>query len=324
MSAPFSWSFTTAAAPGLSAPSGLTDTVSNATQINLTWTESSSGVTGYLVQRSTTDSNFSTVGTVTSGSTTYYSDVGLSPSTTYYYQVIATSSSATPPPSSVVAPPRRRHSCRAASVAEWAFDDGQGTTTVDSTGDGHTGTLSGSVSWTTSSMQGPYALSFSSTGSGEVVVPDSPSLEFTAAQSFSLTAWVNVPALPQGGSWTAIVSKSRGAGNWYAIFINPSNQWVSSSGPGGSTDVIGSTVTTGWTRLWWSRMERPAHGLCSSTGFRWAAGRLSRPTGRVLSRSAATTGCKATSTGRLTMCGCTTRPSRVLRCKACSPPRRPR
>ena len=110
-------------------------------------------MTGYLVQRSTTDSNFSTVGTVTSGSTTYYSDVGLSPSTTYYYQVIATSSSGNSAPSSVVSATTAAPLVQSGLVAEWAMDDGQGTTTVDSTGDGHTGTLSGSVSWTTSSMQ---------------------------------------------------------------------------------------------------------------------------------------------------------------------------
>ena len=101
MAAPFSWSFTTTKSAVPVAPSSMIDTVSNATQINLTWTEGSSGVTGFLVQRSTTNSNFTTVGTITSGSTTYYSDTGLTPSTTYYYQIVATSSAATPlPPAS--------------------------------------------------------------------------------------------------------------------------------------------------------------------------------------------------------------------------------
>ena len=38
-------------------------------------------------------------------------------------------------------------------------------------------------------------------------VPDSPSLEFSATQSFSLTTWVYVPSLP--GQWSGIVTKSR-------------------------------------------------------------------------------------------------------------------
>ncbi len=124
-------------------------------------------------------------------------------------------------------------------VAEWQFNEGSGTTTADSTGDGHTGTLAGSVSWTTG-LVGPNALSFSSSNDGHVSVPDSSSLDFSATQSYSLSAWVYVPSLPNG--WTAIVEKSRETGsNFYGIWINPSNQWVA-----GNNNLNGSQVSTGW------------------------------------------------------------------------------
>lgn len=92
-------------------------------------------------------------------------------------------------------------------TAEWQFNEGSGTTTADNTGDGNTGTLVGSVSWTTSGLIGPHASSFSSSNAGHVLVADSPSLEFSATQSYTLSAWVDVPTLPS--TWTAVVEKSR-------------------------------------------------------------------------------------------------------------------
>ena len=100
------------------------------------------------------------------------------------------------------------------------------------------------MSWTTSSMQGPYALSFSSSGSGKVTVPDSPSLEFSATQSFSLTAWVNVSSLPTW--WTGVVTKSREVGNYYGIWISPNDQWATGGEP---NPIYGSSVATGWSQV---------------------------------------------------------------------------
>jgi hypothetical protein len=81
-----------------SAPTGLTATAASSSQINLSWTASSStcGVT-YNVFRSTT-SGFtpSSSNQITSGVTaTTYSNTGLTASTTYYYLVEGTTSSGT-------------------------------------------------------------------------------------------------------------------------------------------------------------------------------------------------------------------------------------
>jgi hypothetical protein len=56
--------------------------------IALTWTDNATNETGYYVQRSTDGTNFTQVGSVGAGVTSY-SDSGLSASTTYYYRVCA-------------------------------------------------------------------------------------------------------------------------------------------------------------------------------------------------------------------------------------------
>ena len=78
---------TTAALP--TAPSNLASSVISSSQINLTWTASTSGATGYTVQRcpGASCTSFAQVGTST---TTSYSDIGLAASTTYTYRVDAT------------------------------------------------------------------------------------------------------------------------------------------------------------------------------------------------------------------------------------------
>ncbi len=78
---------TTVALP--TAPSNLANSVISSSKINLTWTASTSGATGYTVQRcqGASCTSFAQIGTST---TTNYSDTGLSASTSYSYRVDAT------------------------------------------------------------------------------------------------------------------------------------------------------------------------------------------------------------------------------------------
>ena len=90
-----------------SQPGSLTATAASATQVNLTWTASTDnvGVTGYQITR-----NGAPTPIVVSGTTTSYSDTGLTASTTYNYSVVAVdaagnkstaaTASATTPPAS--------------------------------------------------------------------------------------------------------------------------------------------------------------------------------------------------------------------------------
>ena len=78
---------TTVALP--TAPSNLTNSVISSSQINLTWTASTSGATGYAIQRcqGASCTSFAQVGTST---TTSFSNTGLTASTSYSYRVDAT------------------------------------------------------------------------------------------------------------------------------------------------------------------------------------------------------------------------------------------
>ncbi|UCD49049.1 MAG: discoidin domain-containing protein [Phycisphaerales bacterium] len=70
-------------------------------------------------------------------------------------------------------------------VGHWAFDEGQGTTAYDSSGNGHHGTLQGDPQWAVGKING--ALEFD--GDGDYVeVPDHESLQLW--ERFTLAAWI--------------------------------------------------------------------------------------------------------------------------------------
>ena len=79
--------------PAPNAPSGLTATAISYSQINLSWTDNSSDESGFRVESSTDNVNFTQFISVGANVTTA-SNTGLSPSTTYYYRVRAYNASA--------------------------------------------------------------------------------------------------------------------------------------------------------------------------------------------------------------------------------------
>ena len=86
-------SATTSPPPVPIAPTGLSAMPTSASSINLSWTDTSSDETSFVVQRSTTSSSgFATITTLGANTTSYADATGLSASTTYYYQVYATNS----------------------------------------------------------------------------------------------------------------------------------------------------------------------------------------------------------------------------------------
>jgi len=74
--------------PPPTAPSALTATAISSSQINLAWTDNANNETGFKIERSTNNVNFTQIATVSANVTTY-SNTGLSPLTTYYYRVRA-------------------------------------------------------------------------------------------------------------------------------------------------------------------------------------------------------------------------------------------
>jgi len=86
-------------------------------------------------------------------------------------------------------------------VAWWRFDDGSGTTAVDSTGNGNDGTLSGNPQWVAGQLGG--ALDFSGTNS-RVTAPHIP----LDNRSFTIAMWVNL-----GQNTSQHIALSQGPGS---------------------------------------------------------------------------------------------------------------
>ena len=82
--------------PPPTAPTNLAATAASSSQINLSWTNTSSTQTGVKIERSTDNVSFTQIA-VAGATAVSYQDSGLSASTTYYYQVRATNPSGDSP-----------------------------------------------------------------------------------------------------------------------------------------------------------------------------------------------------------------------------------
>lgn len=100
------------------------------------------------------------------------------------------------------------HTAHAALVASYNFDTGSGTTTVDQSGNGHTGTIT-AATWTTSG-HASNALLFPGAGSGSRVdIGNATDLNITG--SMTTMAWIYITGNP--GDDATIVSKRNFAGS---------------------------------------------------------------------------------------------------------------
>src|SRR5205807_1354011 len=77
------------APPPPTAPTNLAATAASSSQINLSWTNTSTTQTGVKIERSTDNVTFTQI-TIAGATAVSYSDSGLSASTTYFYRVRAT------------------------------------------------------------------------------------------------------------------------------------------------------------------------------------------------------------------------------------------
>jgi hypothetical protein len=124
-------------------------------------------------------------------------------------------------------------------IGHWPLDEGTGGQIADATGRGHNGTITGAA-WVTPGWNGEgTCLRFDGTDD-VAVVPHADDLRFAAATAYTVAAWVNMTIPP--GHWSGIVTKGRETGNWYGIWVNPSNQWVFGHQP---NNQAGSQVTAG-------------------------------------------------------------------------------
>jgi glucose/arabinose dehydrogenase/fibronectin type 3 domain-containing protein len=198
-------------APG--APGALNGTVLSSAQISLTWNGATDnvGVTAYWVERCTGGgcTSFAQIATPTG---TTYTDSWITANTTYSYRVRAVDAAANQGPYSntasittPAAPP-----LGPGVVAAFGFNEGSGTTSVDSSGSGNT-TLLGNAAWVD---QGKFGSALSFTGSEFATVNDANSLDLTGA--LTLEAWV-YPTVA-ATSWTSIILKERPEGMTYSMY----------------------------------------------------------------------------------------------------------
>ena len=173
-----------------SAPGNLSATAVGGSQINLSWTASTSnvGLANYVVQRcqGTGCTNFAQIASPTG---TSYSDTGLSAGTSYSYQVQAIDNAAVAGPFSNVATATTLSSV--GLLVAYPMNEGSGPTTVDVSGAGITGVLQ-ATTWTSAGKYG-NALSFN--GSSSYVDLGAPSILRTTA-SMTWEAWVFAVANP--------------------------------------------------------------------------------------------------------------------------------
>ena len=213
--------------------------------VSLTWNASTDnvGVTGYRVYRDG--------GSVAATTSTGYQDNGLSAGTPYSYTVAAldaagnesdpsaavvTTTLETPPPG----PP--------GNTVYFSFDEGSGTSTADSSGQGNNGTLLNGAVW----IAGKTGTGLSLDGVNDHVrVPDSASLN-TAVSEITVAAWVYRQS-NQTGTVT-VASRQLGTGYlepFFLGFMGGNYRWfVNTVGPGYSSYTIGGAAPVGqWTHL---------------------------------------------------------------------------
>ena len=103
------WNQAQVTLPPATAPSGLTATTAATTQVNLAWTDTSTGETGFRVERcalaTCTETDFVQTGAVRPANSTSYSDVDACSATAYQYRVIAVGTGWESAPSNVFAAP---------------------------------------------------------------------------------------------------------------------------------------------------------------------------------------------------------------------------
>jgi len=122
-------------------------------------------------------------------------------------------------------------------IGWWKFDETQGTTAADSSGNGHTGTLVGNARWAPGRIGGAVELDGSS---AFVRIPDKKAFDFGG--EVTAAAWVNIHSVPS--EWMAIITKGDSA--WRVSTLRQERMFHASVGDykrhGDAASVNGKTT----------------------------------------------------------------------------------
>src|SRR2546426_10796669 len=129
-------------------------------------------------------------------------------------------------------------------VAAYGFSEGAGPTVADASGNNHTGTLGGGVTWTAAGRYGS-ALVFN--GAGFVTIPDTAALQLTTAMT--LEAWVSPTTV--SSVWRDVIYK--GNDNYYLSGTSTNASWPAGGGTFGGTTIetygTAAVAVNTWTHL---------------------------------------------------------------------------
>lgn len=101
-------------------------------------------------------------------------------------------------------------------VGWWKFDESEGTTAADSSGNGNNGVLVGNPQWQPSGGKSGGALKFDGDGDYVKIINERP---FDTTSQITVAAWVNIASV--NAEWTAIVTKGDSAWRLSTESSNP-------------------------------------------------------------------------------------------------------
>jgi hypothetical protein len=136
-------------------------------------------------------------------------------------------------------------------VGYWSFNDGTSTKATDSSGNGNTGVLTASPTW--SSGKFSRALSFSSSSSQYVSVADTSSIR-VASGDFTVAGWINPTSLTAHDTVFSKVNSGGSIRELYFTFISPTSVFVHIGESNAGTQTLSTGFSTGvWQHLAISR-----------------------------------------------------------------------
>ena len=126
-------------------------------------------------------------------------------------------------------------SASAEVIGVWLFDEGNGKTVRDTSGNGHDGEIVGEVAWTDGKFES--ALEFDG---GHVLIPHEDVMNL---RQWTMTTWIKVPKIVE--PYQVILGKEAWPNRNYTMWIRPGVMTFGFTLPGGAQDLqVGSKVVT--------------------------------------------------------------------------------